>query len=310
MNSNTIKILLVGDVMIGRSFNQIFQNNPEHQAKIWGNCLPIMQNHDLVVGNLETTLTNSTTKWPNKTFNYQLDPKWANTLSIGNFHYLSLANNHILDFQVPGLLETQNTLNQLNIGWAGAGINLGEAQSPHFLSIKNNIIGFLSAADHYSYWAANNNQAGIWYLPILDLGSQFYYSKYWENIKNVVKETRKRCDYLIFSLHWGPNYVDYVNPLYKKFAHSLIDLGIDIIHGHSAHHVLPVERYKNGLIFYSMGDFIDDYAIDPIYRNDLAFMASITLPIKTKNINQHPNTNKIDYKMYPTIISKYTVNLR
>lgn len=309
------KILLVGDVMIGRTFNQIFRRDPEHQVKIWGDCLSIMCDHHIVIGNLETTLTNSTSKWPNKTFNYRLNPRWADTLSIGNFGIMSIANNHILDFQTQGLLDTQKTLDQLEIGWAGAGINIQEAQEPRYIQLENMIngvrhrirLGFLATSDHYEYWEADKNQPGIWYLPILDLGERFYQSKYWKDIEKIVKKTKRNCDYLIFSLHWGPNYTDQVDPLFQKFAHKLIEIGADIIHGHSAHHVLPIERYKQGLIFYSMGDFVDDYAVDPIYRNDLAFMASITLPLRQNNEQIKSN---LDYTIYPTKISQYMVNLR
>nr|QBK84591.1 MAG: capsule synthesis protein [Pithovirus LCDPAC01] len=90
-----------------------------------------------------------------------------------------------------------------------------------------------------------------------------------------------------------PNYVDNISPSIKKFYRGLIDNGVDIVHGHSPHHVLQVEIYKEGVIMYSCGDFIDDYAINDRYRNDLGFIADIT-----------PN----EVTIYPTRISNMTVN--
>ena len=75
---------------------------------------------------------------------------------------------------------------------------------------------------------------------------------------------------------------------------KIADGKVDIIHGHSPHHVLPVEEYEGGYIFYSVGDLIDDYAIDDYYRNDLGCITDITIDTKTKRI--------MNYKIHPTRI--------
>lgn len=74
----------------------------------------------------------------------------------------------------------------------------------------------------------------------------------------------------IFSIHWGPNYTWQPSPDIRSLAHFLIDeCAVDIVHGHSAHHVQGVERYKGKLIMYGCGDFVDDYALNERFRNDL-----------------------------------------
>lgn len=74
----------------------------------------------------------------------------------------------------------------------------------------------------------------------------------------------------IFSIHWGPNYTWQPSPDIHSLAHFLIDeCAVDIVHGHSAHHVQGVERYKGKLIMYGCGDFVDDYALNERFRNDL-----------------------------------------
>jgi poly-gamma-glutamate capsule biosynthesis protein CapA/YwtB (metallophosphatase superfamily) len=61
-------------------------------------------------------------------------------------------------------------------------------------------------------------------------------------------------------------------------AHFLIDeCEIDIIHGHSSHHVQGVEKYKGKLIIYGCGDFVDDYAVTPEYRNNLSAVWRVTV---------------------------------
>lgn len=288
-----MKLILLGDIMLGRLFNtQVFPNHTLTYP--FGNVLTILKSANIVGCNLETTITDSTDKYPNKIFNYKMLPKYAKSLKMANISYCSLANNHIFDFKIQGMKDTIYNLNKLDIKYAGVGDDILEAQIPTFI-VKNGIkIGFLSAADHYDYWNASKNTPGIWYIPIRDGNTNL-----WKKVFEIVKRTKKMCDYLIFSLHWNYNYVDIIHENFIKFAHLLIDSGVNIIHGHSPHHLLPIEKYKNGIIFYSLGDFIDDYAVDKKYRNDLSIMAEIKITKKILDI----------MNIYPTKISNFQTNL-
>jgi poly-gamma-glutamate synthesis protein (capsule biosynthesis protein) len=86
---------------------------------------------------------------------------------------------------------------------------------------------------------------------------------------------RGRRDLVVASIHWGGNWGYEVPPEHVRFAHCLIDGGVDIVHGHSSHHPRPLEVYRNRLILYGCGDFIDDYEGiegDEEYRDDLVLM--------------------------------------
>ena len=78
---------------------------------------------------------------------------------------------------------------------------------------------------------------------------------------------KANSDFVLFSFHWGPNYQWYPNFKIRRLAWKLIDMGVDLIHGHSSHHVQGIEIYKGKPIFYGMGDFLDDYAVDATFRN-------------------------------------------
>jgi poly-gamma-glutamate synthesis protein (capsule biosynthesis protein) len=56
----------------------------------------------------------------------------------------------------------------------------------------------------------------------------------------------------------------------------LIDAGADVVFGHSAHVFRGIEIYRDKPILYSTGDFIDDYAVDEIERNDESFIFVVT----------------------------------
>ncbi len=331
------RLHFVGDVMIGRSFNNRFAENPDFNP--WGDTptllgnrrSPVFSEHleddDIVIGNLETTLTTAETPWPDKVFNFKLDPTYADTLLIPNFTYLNLANNHILDYQLPGMLETFQTLDDLGIAYGGAGLNLDQAKQATILQPEGDYrIHIISAADHYDYW-----QAGIPYSPwkgdrrsprgssILKGTEGIYYFDINQPsifVAEIAQYTRNLPseDVVILSLHWGSNWEGNPNlplssprqrpiiPEEKKIlARRLVEeAGVKIIHGHSPHHTQSHERIGDAVIFYAMGDFVDDYAIDPIFRNDIGGIASVD--IDTNGIIQ-------DVIWTPTIIQDMQVNL-
>lgn len=277
-----IKIHLCGDIMIGRSFNETFKYYPQHN--IWGDTLSLLQKSDFVLGNLETTITSSNNKWPNKAFNYKLDPKYKSVLTTANISHLNIANNHILDYNVEGMIDTMNNLNDLNITYTGAGSNLNEASKPIIKNIKGIKIGILSYSDHYDYWKATKKGYGINYIDL---------DKDYGHVLEHIRKTKELCDILILSIHHGSNYVVNIQDNTKKFFHNALSSGVDIVHGHSAHHILPIEVVDGKYIFYSIGDFIDDYAVDENFRNDLSFIAELTIS----------NKKIVSLSVYPTKIT-------
>ncbi|MDN3670539.1 CapA family protein [Echinicola jeungdonensis] len=249
---------LAGDSMLGRLVNKKISATDYRYP--WGNLLPLLKKTDLNIINLETTFTTSNNSVP-KTFNFKADPDKVQCLTRAHIQYVTLANNHILDFSNEGLMETLKVLNKAKIKHVGAGKNDIEAQKPLIIR-KNGIkIGLLGYTDNEPDWEAQTSQPGINYLKVGDI----------EKVKKSLIPLREKVDLLIVSLHWGPNMKKRPSPEFVEFAHQLIELGADIIHGHSAHIFQGIELYQNGLIFYDTGDFIDDYAVSAYLRNDRSF---------------------------------------
>jgi len=282
-----MRIVLIGDIQLGRLFNEKRASfNP------YSSCIKNMLNHaDMVVGNLETTITNHTIKTP-KTFNYRMNPAHGHWLQQISLTHANLANNHILDFGVTGMRDTQFYLDKLGIGYAGSGDNIEAASRLQIYTyLKDYKIGIMGAADHYKDWAATKNSPGINYFDLTSPSKLIQH----------VKKAREKVDFLIVCLHWGSNYMDAIPNSMRALGYKLIDAGANIIHGTSAHHILPVESYRGGLIIYSNGDFIDDYAVDPNYRNDLGMMVTLDADLKTGNLN--------NIQTIPTIIKDMKVDI-
>ena len=74
-----------------------------------------------------------------------------------------------------------------------------------------------------------------------------------------VRRTKQPGDIAIVSVHWGSNWGYAVPRAQVRFAHWLIDSGVDVVHGHSSHHPRPVEVYRGRLVLYGCGDLVNDY---------------------------------------------------
>lgn len=256
--------------MLGRGVNEeITVRSPEY---FWGNTINILKKADLVIGNLECAVTTRETEWRKtpKVFHFRAEPEATNILLAGNVGYVSLANNHTLDFEEEGLLDTIDLLESAEISYSGAGRNIDEAKKPAFIDLKDLKIAIIGATDNEPAFAANEDKAGTNYIEIVSSEENEEFLK-----EEVALAKKGEVDIIVLSLHWGPNMVWSPPENFRKFAHMAIDNGVDIIHGHSAHNFQGIEIYKGKPIMYDTGDFIDDYAVDPIFKNDWSFIFSV-----------------------------------
>jgi poly-gamma-glutamate synthesis protein (capsule biosynthesis protein) len=81
----------------------------------------------------------------------------------------------------------------------------------------------------------------------------------------------------ILSLHWGPNMVSEPSNRQRRLAHAAIEAGWKIVYGHSAHVFQGVELYEDCPILYATGGLVDDYAVDPAFRNDHQLLFELQL---------------------------------
>lgn len=267
MISNKILTGFSGDVMIGRSVNAIISE--KGYLYPWGNVLPLLKSTDINIINLETTLTESNQK-VDKVFNFKATPGKIKTLQEANITIVNLANNHILDFSEEGLIETLQTLDKTRIKHIGAGMNEKEATKPEIIVVKNISLGLIGFTDNESTWKATPTKSGTNYINIEREKDREY-------ALSLIKKLRKEVDILIVSIHWGYNMVEEPSKTFINFAHAMVEHGADIIHGHSAHIFQGIEIYKNKLIMYDTGDFIDDYVVDDELKNDHSFFFITTL---------------------------------
>ncbi len=272
-------VCLAGDVMIGRRVDE-FLTGESDKSVIWGEALTSLRTlkPSVTIANLETALTTSPDRWPDKRFLFTAHPDNAEALTCAGVQMCSLANNHSLDAMHSGLMDTANQLDTMGISHAGAGPDITAASKPASTVLPNGRrLWFFSWAHPSSFtpraWAATQNAPGINLLPAYT----------WNALKQVrqhVHAIKENGDIVVASLHWGSNWSYRVSIRRRWFARRLIDYaGIDVIHGHSSHHPMAIEVYRNRPIIYGCGDLVNDYdhSRRPEYRSDLVLLYFLDL---------------------------------
>jgi poly-gamma-glutamate synthesis protein (capsule biosynthesis protein) len=303
--SRSVKLFLCGDVMTGRGIDQIlpypsaaeiyepYMTSAVHYvdiaerasgripravayAYVWGDVLQALQDAapDARIINLETAVTTSDDYWPGKGINYRMHPANTPCLTAAGIDCCVLANNHVIDWGYEGLRETLQSLRAAGIRTAGAGRDIAEARAPAVIDIDGqrrvSVFSMGSTSSGIGRrWGAGRRNPGVWLLPDLSTASV-------ESITTQVGAAKLRGDIVIASIHWGGNWGYAIPAEQRYFAHTLIDqAGVDLVHGHSSHHPRGIEVYRNKLILYGCGDFLNDYegiSSHEEFRGDLTLM--------------------------------------
>jgi poly-gamma-glutamate capsule biosynthesis protein CapA/YwtB (metallophosphatase superfamily) len=262
-------LALTGDVMLGRGVNETLHSvRPEEP---WGDALPLLLSADLRIINLECAITEYQQPWSRtpKVFHFRADPPAVEVLRAARVDACSLANNHTLDFEEHGLLDTLAYLEAAGILTSGAGPDGEQAARPVLLEDGVALVAF---TDNEPSFAAGLDKPGTNYLPVSTE------PRVLRLVEEAVREAREAgAETIVFSNHWGPNMVLRPPEAFRRFARAVVDLGADVYYGHSAHVFQGVEVYRGKPILYDTGDFIDDYAVDPDLRNDHSFLFRVSV---------------------------------
>jgi poly-gamma-glutamate capsule biosynthesis protein CapA/YwtB (metallophosphatase superfamily) len=261
--SSEITLTAVGDVMLGRkTAREIEQNGLDFPFGLVGERL---RTADITFANLESPLGTSGLPLPGKQIWLRGRPAYVECLRQAGIDVVNLANNHILDYDTPSLLETLEVLDETGIAHAGAGPDNLTARKPAILEaggLKVAFLGYTEFADPGLFWSlsyrrtfvASETQSGC---NPLDLAL----------VAEDIALARTLADVVVVVYHWGIEDIPYpqaYNPLndLESIARRTIDLGADVVLGTHPHAVQGYEVYRGGLIAYSLGNFVNDQKRD------------------------------------------------
>jgi poly-gamma-glutamate synthesis protein (capsule biosynthesis protein) len=266
METEALRLALVGDCMFGRLVNEALEHAaPEFP---WGDTLPLLKAADWRFCNLECVIADGGAPWSAypKAFHFRSAAKNVAVLGAARIDAVSLANNHVLDYGYDALVEMLEILDGAEILHAGAGRNFEEASRMATAEVRGRKLGLLAFTDNEPEWEASADRPGIFYVPVEPEDPRA------AQLLESVRSDAAAVDLLIVSAHWGPNW-GYAPPEeHVRFAHALVEAGAGVVFGHSSHVFRGVEFYRDRPIIYGAGDFIDDYAVDEVERNDESFI--------------------------------------
>ncbi|UUU26369.1 CapA family protein [Streptomyces sp. DSM 40750] len=313
MGDGVVTLFLCGDVMLGRGVDQILPNPgdpvlredcvvdarsyvrmaeavggpipaPVDPSWPWGEALRLLEEAapDVRIVNLETAVTRGDAFAAGKAVHYRMHPDNLPSLTVARPDVCVLANNHVLDFGREGLDETLGSLARAGLRTAGAGRNAAEAYAPTAIPLTptGRVLVFAlgtRSGGVPSGWAATDDGSGVAYVPGLSASAA-------DALVRRVDAVRRAGDIVVVSVHWGSNWGYLIPRDQVRFAHALVDGGVDLVHGHSSHHPRSIEVYRDRLILHGCGDFIDDYEGIPgyeEYRDDLRIAYVVTVAAST-----------------------------
>jgi len=243
---DTINIIAVGDMMLGSAFPNK-TNLPPDDAK---NSFAAVEDYlkgDIVFGNLEGVLLNNGNSLkckglnPNSCYAFRMPERYAGIIKKAGFNVLSIANNHVGDFETRGRKNTARILDSLQINYAG------QLDKP-FSIFEIDKVKYAFCA-----FAPNENTVSINKI---------------DSAKALVSALKKQADIVLVSFHGGGEGANFEHVTRKTeifynenrgnvyaFAHAVIDAGADVVLGHGPHVTRAVEVYQNKFIAYSLGNF-------------------------------------------------------
>lgn len=244
-----VTLAAVGDLMFGDS-PQVCGSGVASQIRRHGPSFPLrhvaerLRAADITLGNLEIVI--SAHDWKTTSFDrriYRGQPESLDGLEDAGVDVVSVCTNHMMQHGQEGLDETIGLLRDRGIEIIGADcphLDLGNAS---FLERDGLRFGFLAFNDQPQQYDLS---PPAWPTPDLDL------------IREAVLGIRDQVDVVVVTLHWGDEFIDTPSPDQVELGHALIDAGVDILIGHHPHILQGVERYKGGVIAYSLGNFVYD----------------------------------------------------
>jgi poly-gamma-glutamate synthesis protein (capsule biosynthesis protein) len=239
----TITVVAVGDLLFDSAPGRLIRSQgPRAPFK---STARILRDADVTVGNLENPLSKRGRAVPGKTFTFRGAPRAADGLKWAGFDLVALGNNHARDYGAPALRDTFANLKRAGIAYAGAGTTRKAAWRPAIIERNGARIAFLSFSQiGPSSFAATSERSGTAYT--LNRTA----------VNRAIKAAGKRADYVIVSFHWGVERDYRANARQVADGRAAIRAGADLVLSHHPHVIQGVEYYRDGLIAYSLGNFV------------------------------------------------------
>lgn len=250
-----ISLGFVGDVMLSRRVEEAVRASGKEWDSLFDEVRELLSEPDLTLANLETPVSRRG-KVIDKRFTFRSPPESLPSLVRSGIDVVSLANNHTLDYGPEALEDTEQLVGAAGLGFGGI-TRVGVPQVPLIREVRGLKVGVLFYCDP---------------VPRYSCAEEFevYERRPAEATREVVERDlealRPQVDLVLVLIHWGVEYDAEPRKQTRQLARAMVDLGADVVAGAHPHVQHPIERYKDGVILYSLGNFVFDQRTRPATR--------------------------------------------
>ncbi|PSL40815.1 poly-gamma-glutamate synthesis protein (capsule biosynthesis protein) [Salsuginibacillus halophilus] len=252
-----IHMIFAGDVMFEWSLEDtVAQHGPDYPFE---HVSESVQQADYAIANLETAVTDHAQPYE-KIYNFQADADHLTGLVNAGFDFVSLANNHTMDYREAGLLDTVESLDEAGLDHAGAGADKSEAYAPHTVELHGKTIKILAFSEVLPSvdWYAGENKPGI----------ASGYQR--ERVVQKIAAADDSADYVLVYMHWGNEGEHTPEEATRTYAESMVSAGADAVVGTHPHVLQGFEFFDDQPVAYSIGNFLfPDYVEGPTAETGL-----------------------------------------
>lgn len=304
LSTAQVKFCAVGDILLDRGVRRTIEKTDAIYP--FRNVEEIINKYHLAFGNLECPICPKEQGFAmNKRFSFRADSIFVDGLKFAGFNILSIANNHTVDYGNNGFLKTIEILKQNNIHSIGGGKNQQEAFNPVIIEENGQKFAFFANLQFLL--------EGLIFMqdvPYPAFGQI-------DRLCDSIEKYNSLVDFVIVSFHWGIENCLIPTNLQINAAHNVVDAGADIVLGHHPHVLQPIEIYNNGLILYSLGNFVFDNS-NEIQKQSIIFSCNFKnglisetqlIPIKIVDNCPQKANNQESKKIFEHISKKSQSNV-
>ncbi len=274
-----MKLLICGDTVPTAASAPLFDAGDV--KGLFGGVKDVFEKNDHVIVNLECALTDGENRIRKCGPNLKGPVESAKTLKMAGITHCSLANNHVLDFGVEGLHDTERLLDEAGIEWFGAGETEEDSLKPCFIEKDGIKVAILTFNEHEYTYALENQPGAAPFEPFKAMV--------------MVAEAKKQADYVIVIYHGGKEYCEYPSPRLRNACHAMAKLGADAVFCQHSHIIGCMEKVGDCTVVYGQGNFhFVKYIDKPFWNKGLMAQVTIDGGLKVEYIPVAGNDTGID----------------
>ena len=242
---DTTSLLFVGDIMLDRGVGRVIKKSAAGDFNYAFAHADFLSRADITFGNLEGPASDRGYDLQNL-YSFRMDPAALGAIKDAGFDVLSVANNHMGDWGRSAFEDTLERIRGLGMRYVGSGVNRNDAVRPRVITKNGVSFGYVAFSDVGPTWLAGPSDASL----MLQASDSEH--------NEIISRAAEEVDVLVVSYHFGNEYEKEPSTRQRELAMHAIDSGATVVIGHHPHVIQPIERYGEGIIAYSLGNFVFD----------------------------------------------------